>query len=214
MRPERAARTHRAFWVISTLFVRTSNHTIHHRDRLRLMRPNELQDLLKDGVFVSHVNLFGDSPPKCDWIFALGENDSDADLRRHFVVRPIERDRGYGISGKAAACFFPECYFVAFSQSHGPSPAVRFPCQLPPGISGGAQHRPLHAVVGQRALLHAVILSFYVSRPSPFHALHPESHFVLVETSKGSAPGFSIARTVVPLGLLSAMAAPNNDQQC
>ncbi len=32
----------------------------------------KLQGLLKDGGFVSHVNLFGDPPLKCDRIFALG----------------------------------------------------------------------------------------------------------------------------------------------
>jgi len=138
MRPERAARTHRAVWVIGTLFVWAPNHTIQHRNRLRPMRPNELQDLLKDGVFVSHVNLFGEPPLKCDRIFALGAYDSDADFRCYLVVGPIERDRRYGISGKAAACFFPERYLVAFSQSHSPSLAVRFPMPANEELSGAA----------------------------------------------------------------------------
>ena len=83
------------------------------------MRPNELQNILKYGVFISHVNHFRDPPLKCDRIFALGAYDSDADFRCYLVVGPIERDRGYGIPGKATACLLPERYLVAFLQSHG-----------------------------------------------------------------------------------------------
>jgi hypothetical protein len=55
--PKRAKRTGLAFWIVNPPLMRTSDDSVRHDNRLRIIRFNELKNLFKNATFFYYIEI-------------------------------------------------------------------------------------------------------------------------------------------------------------
>jgi len=105
MRPERALRAYFPIRIIDSLFMRATDDTIRHYDRLGCVTLNEFENLKLDRWIFPNVAFFGEQALH-DGLGALSGHNSNCYFAGSLVIRSVESDCGDRVALKATPGLF------------------------------------------------------------------------------------------------------------